>query len=111
MHACSIDEKRLYTRTLTDVSVFIYYTHKLIAKRQAINISVGGALIQSDDLGLPVNSLIDLMFEVDIDHPLKDFLFPVVVKRITDENFAVSFEVLDKATEALIHASMINAGK
>lgn len=111
MRANSNDERRLYTRTQTSIGVFIYYNQKLIAHRRTLNISVGGALIESEELGLPINSLIDMMFDVDNDHPLKDILFPVVVKRVSNKSFAVSFEVLDRATEALIQENMVNGGK
>ena len=103
------DERRLYTRTPINLRVLIYYNDKLIGKKRTINISVGGALIESEDLGLPINSLAEIEFEVDENHPLKEIRLPVVVKRVTSNNIAISFEVLDKATEQLILENMVNS--
>ena len=103
-----IKETRLYTRVASSIAVAIYYNKSLIATCKAKNIGVGGILLQSKDLGLSVNSLVDVQFDVDESHHLYKAMIPAIVSRIEDGAIALSFEMLEKATEEIIQREIIN---
>ena len=104
-----INEKRLYTRVTSNIAVSIYYNKSLIATCRATNIGVGGILLESNDLGLSVNSLVNIRFEVGENQYLCNKFIPAIVNRIEGNTLALSFEMLDKGTEQIIQQEIINS--
>jgi len=103
----SINEKRLYTRVQGNLSVNVYYNDRLIATCPCIDLSIGGIALESVDLGLSVNSLVEIKFDVDDSYQLYDVIFPAIVKRVGDGKIALSFEMLEKATEQIIQQELV----
>jgi len=103
-----IKEKRLYTRVTGTISVAVYYNKSQIATCRAKNIGVGGLLLETKDLGLSVNSLVDIQFDTDESHQLYKIMIPAIVSRIEDGAIALTFEMLEKATEQIIQQEIVN---
>lgn len=95
-------ESRLYTRVTYNVLVSIFYNGQLIGKRIARNISVGGVLVETDDLGLPLNSLVEIEITAPNNTSLSVVRTPGVVNRAGRECIAIEFERLDKDVEDII---------
>lgn len=95
-------ESRLYTRVAHDIPVAIYYNGQLIGRRISRNISVGGILIRTEDLGLSAYALVEIELEVPEKLKQSTLRIPGVVNRINHEEIAISFEALDKGTELVI---------
>lgn len=97
-----IRESRLFTRVKYDKPVSIYYNGNLIGTRNAGNISVGGVLVITEDLGLSAYALveIELVTKNKLSHPM--LRIPGIVNRVNDSELAIEFEVLEKETEVLI---------
>lgn len=102
------EEKRLYTRLWSRVPVKIVYGDRLLARCYTTNISVGGLLVNSS-LGFTENSLIQVIFDVDKTHCLYGVWIPAIVVRCANNQFAVSFESLEKGTEELISACYVSS--
>ena len=103
----TINEKRLYTRVQSNLSVLVYYNKRLISTCTCKNISIGGMVLESEDLGLSVNSLIDIKFDVDEKYQLYNVIIPAIVKRIGNGQIALAFEMLEKATEQIIQQELV----
>lgn len=101
------EEKRLYTRIWSKAPVKIVYGDTMIARCYTVNLSVGGALINTS-LGFTENSLIQVIFDVDIAHCLYGVRIPAIVVRSENNQIAVSFESLEKGTEELISACYVS---
>ena len=95
-------ESRLYTRVNNDIPVVIYYNGQLICKRLSKNISVGGILIKTEDLGLPAYALVDVELKVPGESTPSVIRIPGVVNRVNHEELAITFEALDKGAELVI---------
>jgi len=96
------NEARLYTRIDHKIPVAIFYNGQLIGQRFSSNIGVGGILINTDDLGLPVNALVEIELIVPDDFMQSRIRIPGVVNRVGKADIAIEFERLDKAAEAII---------
>lgn len=97
-----INESRLYTRVNARLPVSIIYNTVPIADCYTRNISIGGLYIDVHELGLSVNSLIEVRFNVDSNHLLYNANIPAIVKRIDADGLVVAFERIEKAAEDLI---------
>lgn len=97
-------ERRLYTRVDSKFPIKIYYGYTLLTKCMTVNLSVGGLLIETKDIGLMENSLVQVMFDMSSDHCLYEIKIPVVVLRCEKNRVAVGFETLEKGIEDLINA-------
>lgn len=97
-----VKESRLYTRVEARIPVSIIYNNVLIADCITKNIGVGGLFAEVHELGLSVNSLIEVRFNVDSNHLLFNMNIPSIVKRIEADGIAVVFERIEKAAEDLI---------
>lgn len=97
-----INESRLYTRVNARLPVSIIYNAVPIADCYTKNISIGGLFVEVHELGLSVNSLIEVRFNVDSDHLLFNTNIPAIVKRIDVDGLVVAFERIEKAAEDLI---------
>jgi len=64
-------------------------------------------VLESEDLGLSVNSLIDIKFDVDDNYQLYNVTIPAIVKRVGNGKIAVAFEMLEKATEQIIQKELV----
>ena len=95
-------ERRLYTRTDIELPVKIFYGELCIATCTTVNIGMGGMLIETTETGLTVNSLIQIMFDVDPSHCLYNVKIPAIVSRNEPDKVAVSFERLEKGIEEFI---------
>lgn len=95
-------ERRLYTRVKCRVPITIFNNECLIAERITLNASIGGLLIQADDLGLSLDSLIIIRLQSDTGGDQEDMRIPAIVKRITNISIAIGFEMLEKAVEGFI---------
>jgi len=98
-------EKRLYTRIRNRLPVKIYYGDVFLEKSYTINLSVGGLLIKTENIGLTENSLIQIMFDLDSTHCLYRVMIPAVVRRSDPEKIAVAFENLEKGIEEFLYDS------
>ncbi|WP_455376058.1 PilZ domain-containing protein [Kaarinaea lacus] len=96
-------ERRLYTRVPNELPVKIYYGDVFLEKSNTINLSVGGLLIRTKNIGLTENSLIQIMFDLDISHCLYNIYIPAVVRRSNYDEIAVAFENLEKGIEEFIY--------
>jgi hypothetical protein len=96
------DEKRLYTRLKKRVPVSIHYNGQCISHCVTSNISIGGALLDVQDLGLMKNSLVEITFGVNPWHALYEVRIPAIVVHHNEIQIAVSFETLRKDTEELM---------
>lgn len=95
-------ERRLYTRVVNRVPVTIFYDGSQVAQRRLVNLSVGGLLIETEDLGLYLHSLIAVRFDVEeLYHP-RDLSLPAIVRWFNERYLAASFEQLEKGTEEII---------
>ena len=103
----AINENRLYTRVQGNLSVFVYYNDRLISTCPCIDISIGGIKLETEDLGLSVNSLVEIRFDVDDTYQLNDVILPAIVKRISQGQIALAFEMLEKATEQIIQQELV----
>ena len=101
-------ERRLYTRIWCELPIKIYYGDTLLTECKTSNLSVGGLLIRTKDIGLMENSLIQIMFDIYSSHCLHEVKLPVVVLRCEKNQIAVAFETLEKGTEELISARYLN---
>lgn len=97
-----MNESRLYTRVNARLPVSIIYNAVPIADCFTRNISIGGAFVEVHELGLSVNSLVEIRFNVDVNHLLFNTLIPAIVKRIDEDGLVVAFERIEKAAEDLI---------
>jgi hypothetical protein len=95
-------ESRLYTRVEARIPVSIIYNNVPIADCFTRNISVGGLFVEVHELGLSINSLIEIRFNVDTNHLLFRTNVPAIVKRIEAEGIAVVFERIEQGAEDLI---------
>jgi len=95
-------ERRLYTRVSRELPVKIYYGDAFLEKSNTINLSVGGMLIKTRDIGLTENSLIQIVFDMDSAHCLYRIMIPAVVRRSSYDCIAVAFENLEKGIEEFI---------
>ena len=95
-------ESRLYTRVEARIPVSIIYNNVPIADSFTKNISVGGLFVEVHELGLSVNSLIEIRFKVDSNHLLFKTNIPAIVKRIEADGIAVVFERIEKGAEELV---------
>lgn len=95
-------EARLYTRVTQDAPVSIYYNGQLIGKRYLRNISMGGILIKTEDLGLSAYSLVEVELSTPEDSSLTTLRIPGVVNRINATEIAIEFENLEKGIEQII---------
>lgn len=103
----AIKEQRLYTRVSSQITLQLYYNNKLVATCNVVNIGVGGVLVESGEIGLSVNSLIQIQFVVNEGHSLYQLRLPAIVKRIENNKIAIAFEMLEKATEEIIKQEII----
>jgi len=104
-----MNESRLYTRVNARLPVSIIYNTVPIADCYTRNISIGGLFVEVHDLGLSENSLIEIRFNVDINHLLFNTHIPAIVKRIDNDGLVVAFERIEKAAEELIIDSIKNS--
>ena len=95
-------ERRLYTRLEKRVPTSIYYNGHCVSRCTTSNISVGGALLDDQDLGLTENALVEITFGVNKWHTLYEIKIPAVVVWRNESQIAVSFELLRKDTEELM---------
>ncbi|MGD8591439.1 MAG: PilZ domain-containing protein [Gammaproteobacteria bacterium] len=98
----SPDEKRLYTRLSKRIPVSIHYNGHCVSRCSTNNISIGGALLDDQDLGLTENALIEIIFGVNQWHALYEIKLPAIVVWRNETQIAVSFELLRKDTEELL---------
>jgi len=96
------EERRLYTRLNKRVPVSVHYNGNCISHCFTANISIGGALLDVQDLGLTQNSLVEITFGVTQWHALYEVRIPAIVVWRNDSRLAVSFETLRKDTEELL---------
>ena len=101
-------ERRLYTRIWSEIPVKIYYGNTLLTECTTVNLSVGGLLIRTKDIGLMENSLVQVMFDLYSSHCLYEVKIPAVVLRCENSQIAAAFETLEKGTEELINARYLN---
>lgn len=94
-------EKRLDARVNQLISVDIYYNGQFIATKQSKNLSIGGMLIETEDLGLSIYSLIELEIEIPKPEPIV-VRIPAIVKRISDSSIAVTFESIEPINNPLL---------
>jgi hypothetical protein len=80
----------------------IIYNNQLIAKRVSKNISVGGILIITEDLGLPAYALVEIELNIPEDVTYGTLRIPGVVNRVNSGEIAIAFETLDKGAEIII---------
>ena len=97
-----IRESRLFTRVNYNKPISIYYNGNLIGKRNAGNISVGGILIQTEDLGLSAYALVEIELVAPTKFSQTTLRIPGVVNRVNDSEIAIEFETLAKETEVII---------
>lgn len=97
-------ERRLYTRSISEVPVKVFYDNTLLARCRTINLCVGGMLICTKEIGLLENSLIQIVFDVHGNHCLYGVRIPAIVLRYEIDNTAISFENLEKGTEELLNS-------
>lgn len=97
-------EKRAFERLRIRIPVSVYYDGLLIAGRSSCNISAGGMLISTNDLGIPVNGLVEIRLELKQNFGLDDVRLPAVVQWFSVLYLAVSFEMQEKDIEALIRS-------
>lgn len=95
-------EARLYTRAIYDVPISIIYNGQLIGKRFTRNICIGGVLVQTDDLGLLLNALVEIEITAPNITSQPAVRIPGVVNRIGKDCIAIEFERLDKDAEEII---------
>lgn len=95
-------ERRLYTRLEKRIPVSIHYNNHCISRCFTSNISIGGALLDVQDLGLTENALVEITFGVYQWHALHDIKIPAMVVWRTETQIAISFEMLRKDTEELM---------
>lgn len=98
----STGERRLYTRLEKRLPISIYYNGHCVSRCTTSNISVGGALLDDQDLGLTENALVEITFGVNKWHALYETKIPAVVVWRNESQIAVSFELLSKDTEELM---------
>lgn len=98
----STSERRLYTRLNKRIPVSIHYNNLCVSRCSTNNISVGGALLDVQDLGLIENALIEISFGVNQWHALYGVKIPAIVVWRNETQIAVSFEMLRKDTEELM---------
>jgi len=115
MKACAyLGERRLYTRLKKRIPVSIHYNGHCISRCFTGNISIGGALLDVQDLGLTENALVEITFGVNQWHALHDIKIPAIVVWRDEMQIAVSFEMLRKDTEELmqdpIDSILVNHG-
>ena len=96
-------ERRLYTRVKKTIPIHIYYDNQHVSTCSTNNISIGGALLSIDNIGLTENALITTSFEVNPWHPLHQVRIPSIVVRCNKTHIAIAFERLHKDTEDLMH--------
>ena len=101
-----INEKRAFERLQKRIPVSIYYDGLLIAERSTCNISAGGMLIKTNDLGVPVNGLVEVWLNLKKDFGLNDVRLPAVVQWFSHQHLAVSFEMQENDIDALIRTLM-----
>ena len=101
-HPFPYKERRLYTRLEKRIPVNVYYNSHCICHCYTANISVGGVLLDIDDLGLTENSLVEITFGVKPWHSLHEVRIPAIVVWRTEAQLAISFETLQKDTEELL---------
>ena len=95
-------ERRLYTRLKKRVPVSIHYNGLCVSRCFTSNISIGGALLDVQDLGLTENALIEIAFGVNQWHALHEVKIPAIVAWRDEKQIAVSFETLRKDIEELM---------
>ncbi|WP_455207361.1 PilZ domain-containing protein [Kaarinaea lacus] len=100
------NESRLYTRVEARIPVSIIYNNVPIADCYTKNISVGGLFVEVHDLGLSVNSLIQVRFNVDMNNLLYNMNIPAIVKRIEANGIAVVFERIEQGAAELIQSNI-----
>jgi hypothetical protein len=96
------EEKRLYTRFKKRVPASIHYNGHCISRCFTLNISIGGALLGVQDLGLTQNSLVEFTFSVNQWHSLYEVRIPAIVVWRDDIQLALSFETIRKDAEELM---------
>ncbi len=60
-------ERRAHTRKAVnaDVTVYLYFAGQRIGHAQACDLSAGGVFLLADDLELPIDSPLELVFTID----------------------------------------------
>lgn len=96
------EERRLYTRLKKRVPVSVHYDSRCISQCSTSNISIGGALLDVQELGLTQNSLVEITFGVNQWHALYEVRIPTIVVWRSENQLAVSFETLRKDIEELM---------
>ena len=66
-------------------------------------------LIETNDIGLMLNSLVDIIIDVPVEFCLYKKKIPAVVTRCEPGNIAISFEKLEKGTETLLTETCDNS--
>lgn len=97
-------ERRLYTRVTTVLPVKIFYNDVFLDRRNSINLSVGGVLIETGDIVFTDNSLIQVKFDLEESSYLNQVMIPAIVCRSDNNKVAVAFERLEKGIEDYISA-------
>ena len=82
------EERRLYTRLNKRVPLSVHYNGHRISRCFTINISIGGALLDVQDLGLTQNSLVEITFGVTQWHALYEVRIPAIVVWRTEAQLA-----------------------
>ena len=102
MSSNSIEERRLYTRVNRIIPISIFYDLRLIAFRQTVNISVGGILINTEDLGLVDGMLVEVELDINNSVGMSNVRIPAVVNWSSENRLALAFELLDKKMEPIV---------
>ncbi|MFN2302851.1 MAG: PilZ domain-containing protein [Anaerolineales bacterium] len=100
--SAAIDERRLYTRLTKRIPVSIHYNNHIVSRCVTNNVSIGGALLDVEDLGLTDNALVEISFGVHQWHALYNVRLPSMVVWRNETQIAVSFETLRKDAEDLM---------
>lgn len=95
-------ERRKHVRINSHIPLTILYNDRSIAHLYTLNASIGGLLIDAQDLGLPINSLIKIVFR----HK-NAITHPAIVTRIQDNSLGVTFESLAAAAESEISSVLL----
>lgn len=106
MNTAGHNERRLYTRLEKRIAIKLYSNNHCVHQCNTCNISVGGALLDIEDPGFTINSLLEVEFGVSRWHALYKIHIPAIVVRCSEKQLAVSFETLQKDTEDLMLGSL-----
>lgn len=102
------EQRRLYTRFLKRIPIRVHYNGHCVSRCFTSNVSIGGALLDAQELGFIENALVEITFGVNPWHALHDVRIPAIVVWRNETQIAVSFEALLKDTEELMldHADL-----